>query len=182
MNHCMRTLAAGVLLGFAFGASPALAQFDDPTVGPTTNVAPDEKAEPLAMPTKIPPVSSGADLVAYRPDGASTRQHWLDRRSITIEEPYVRATVVVESSSGARTVSHYGFDCANRSLALFAMGGRDGSWREVDSVAWRPLTEGRRNTPYLTAIYEAVCDGGGPVRTVDLMIERLVRPRIFSPY
>lgn len=182
MRRCARAFATGALLAFAFGASPALAQFDDPTMGPITDVPPDEKAGPLAVPGTIPPVSSGADLVPYRPDGAGTRKHWLDRRSVTIEEPYVRATVVVESSSGARTVSHYGFDCSSRSLALLAMGGRDGSWRDVESVDWRSLAHGLRNTPYLSAVYEAVCEGGGPTRTVDLMVERLGRPRMYSPY
>lgn len=181
MPPCTRALAAGALLGLALGAGPALAQFEDPTVGPIMDV-PEEKAGPLGMPSEIPPVSTGSDLVAYRPDGAGTRQHWLDRRSVVIEAPYVRATIVIESSSGARTVSHYGFDCSSRSVALLAMGGRDGSWREVDSVTWRSLTHGRRNTPYLSAVYEAACEGGGPTRSVELMVDRLGRPRMYSPY
>src|SRR5690606_14558989 len=79
MRRCARAFATGALLAFALGASPVLAQFDDPTMGPITDVPPDEKAGPLAVPGTIPPVSSGADLVPYRPDGAGTRKHWLDR-------------------------------------------------------------------------------------------------------
>lgn len=180
MKRLVPALATSALLGLAAG--PAHAQFDDPTVGPMMDVPAEERPGPLEAPSELPPVSSGADLVAYRPDGAGSRKHWLDRRSISIEPPYVRATVVVESSSGARTVSHHGFDCSARSVALFAMGSPDGGWREVSSVKWRSLTGDRRHMPYLGAVWDAVCDGGGPVRTVDQMIDRLRRPRMHSPY
>lgn len=183
------TLATGMLLALAIGAGPVLAADDfesvesDETRGPVTITgAPDETAAPLTRPTAVPPVATGSDLVAYEPEGQYTRRHWLDRPSIVIEDPYVRATVVVESSSGARTVSHFGFDCAERKLALIATGARDGSWRMVDPVDWRPVTQGRRQTPYLAAVYRAVCDGGGPTRTVARMIERLENPRGVDPY
>ena len=58
----------------------------------------------------------------------------------------------------------------------------DDGWREVSAVNWRSLTRDRRHTPYLRAVLDAACDGGGPVRTVDQMIERLGRPRMYSPY
>ncbi len=174
-------LAAGILLALAIGAGPVLAESDE-TLGPVTITGPDESAAPMTMPMAIPPVSADSGLVAYEPEGPGTRRHWLDRPSIAVEEPYVRATVVVESSSGARTVSHVGFDCAEKALALLATGARDGSWRMLAPVDWRPVTQGRRHTPYLTAIYKAVCDGGGPTRTVELMIERLANPHMVDPY
>jgi len=183
VRRIARALVTSALLALALGAGRASAQFDDdPTTGPVMDVPREEKPGPLEAPSEIPPVSTGAGLVAYRPAGAGTRKHWLDRRSIAMAPPYVRATVVVESSSGTRTISHYGFDCSTKSIALFAMGAPEGGWREVSSVNWRSLTQDRRHTPYLRAVYDAVCDGGGPVRTVDQMIERLGRPRMQSPY
>jgi hypothetical protein len=182
VRHPARALARGALLGLALAAGPAPAQFDDPTLGPPMTVPEEEKAGPLEAPSTIPPVSSGKDLVAYRPDGAGSRKHWVDRRSVSIEPPYVRVTIVVESSGGARTISHYGFDCSTKSAALLAMGAPDDGWREVSAVNWRSLTRDRRHTPYLRAVLDAACDGGGPVRTVDQMIERLGRPRMYSPY
>jgi hypothetical protein len=175
-------LATGALLGLALGPGPARAQFADPTSGPTFDIPDREKTGPLEAPDTIPPVSTGRDLVAYEPEAGAARRHWLDRRSVAFEPPYVRATLVVESSSGARTVSHYGFDCSTRSAALLAMGGPDDGWRKVSSVNWRSLTHDRRHVPYLRAVYDAACDGGGPVRTVDLLVERLGRPRMHSPF
>ena len=181
-------LAAGMLLALAIGAGPVLAAESiesvesDETRGPITITGPDETVAPMTMPSTIPPVSADSELVAYEPEGASNRRHWLDRPSIAVEDPYVRATVVVESSSGVRTVSHVGFDCSEKSLALIATGARDGSWRMVDPVSWRPVTQGRRYTPYLTAIYKAVCDGGGPTATLARMMERLENPREVTSY
>jgi hypothetical protein len=170
-------LATGALLAAALAMNPSLALESDETIGPVRSTGPEEvPADPLEMPETIPPVAGPSGLIAYQPEGAGTRRHWLDRPSIAIESPYVRATVVVESSSGARTISHYGFDCAEKTLALLATGRSDGGWRRLESVDWRPVTQGRNHTPYLTAIYKAVCDGGGPTRTVAQMIERLRNP------
>lgn len=178
-------LAAAAQLAFALGVAPAVAgSAESPeTLGvPPKNILPDERVGPLQMPETIPPVSADADLVAYQPEEPSSRRHWLDRRSISIEPPYVRATIVVESSSGARTISHYGFDCDRNALALLAMGGRDGGWREVGAIEWQSVTQGRRHAPYLIAIYKAVCQGGGPTPNVDMMLERLQRSRMVDPF
>lgn len=182
-NTRLLAVTAAMLLALAIGTSPALARNieTDETLGPVTITGPDEATAPLTMPATIAPVSTDAGLVAYEPEGPGTRRHWLDRQSIAIEDPYVRATVIVESASGARTVSHVGFDCSEKALALIATGAPDGSWRMLDSVDWRPVTQGRRHTPYLTAIYKAVCDGGGPTRTVAQMIERLADPLLIDP-
>lgn len=188
--RCAFALALGCLLAVGPGPDPALARGSDAlplesdeTIGPIRMIGPDEEIpDPITMPDAIPPVSGPSGLVAYEPEGAGTRRHWLDRPSIVVEAPYVRATVVVESSSGARTISHVGFDCGEKALALLAVGGHDGNWRPIDPVEWRPVTAGPRRTPYLTAVYEAVCDGGGPTRSVNGMVERLRNPHRITPY
>jgi hypothetical protein len=131
---------------------------------------------PLAMPETIAPVSPDDALVAYDPGAPGTRHHWLDPDSIVVDAPYVRATIVVESSSGARTISHVGFDCEEKRLALLATGDPAGGWRRLESIDWQPVTLKRRYTPYLTAVYRAVCDGGGPTSSRRTMLERLADP------
>lgn len=165
-----RLLAAGVALVVA---SLAWAQIDPFEEGLTTVPGIDETARPLEMPAELAPVSGPGGLVAYQPDEAGSRQYWVDRPSIVIDRPYVRATIIVESSSGARTISHLGFDCSQGALALLATGQTDGSWHVLDTVQWRPAIGGEAYTPYLAMVYRAVCDGRGPTRTVNQMIQRL---------
>lgn len=174
---------AGLALAAALaaGIAPAAAQFDRIEGTVHEHVGSDPIA-PLVLPTEFPPVSADSALVAYEPDDARGRHYWIDRPSIVVEGPYVRATVVVASSSGVRNVSHVAFDCDGKKLALLATAAADGHWTPTGSIAWRAVTQDRRYTPYLTAVYRAVCDGGAPARSVAQMIERLETPHLRDDY
>lgn len=131
-----------------------------------------------ALPDPMPAVSPAGRLAEYETSPPSRNRYWIDPASISTRGAYVRLTLIAQSPHGARNVVFVAFDCSAQRHALLATADRDGRWRAVDELQWRPVSpSGGANTPYLRAVYRAVCDGGGPARTTALMVERLQHPR-----
>ncbi len=117
---------------------------------------------------QLPPYPKPGDLIEFRPFGSSSLRFFIDRASIGIGPGAVRYTLVTRNASGTESASHEGIRCGARAYRLYALGQRDGTWKQVQ-------TEWRDKEPGWSRVLrrEFFCRGDVAIQTVEEGLEAL---------
>ncbi|MGH1358802.1 MAG: CNP1-like family protein [Burkholderiaceae bacterium] len=163
-KHLTRLTTA--ILGFTAAlaiALPAQAQRGDLDIEYGGQSKPAEDPRPsLALPAKLPAVTSFEQMVEFDTDGATTNRFALDPASIRLQPNYALAAVAVLSAGGASTIGLYGFACNHLQYRLMAYPKPDGSWQVSSPRArWRPVRDSESRNRQYRAVYAAACRVGG---------------------
>jgi hypothetical protein len=113
----------------------------------------------------LPAFPKDADLRDFYVSASTTNRFFLDDKSLSIgTDGIIRYTLVVQSPSGARSVSYEGMRCETRQRRIYATGNDDGSWAQNKSVHWFPVREASSNRQYAALFVDYFCPDGTPVR------------------
>jgi hypothetical protein len=100
---------------------------------------------------------------------------FIDAPSILLgNDGVVRYTMVVQNTTGARTVTFEGIRCSAASQRYYALGQSDGTWSPARSGDWRQFDTEDRTRPQAVLFFDVFCPGRRiPVHTIKEAIERL---------
>lgn len=113
----------------------------------------------------LPPSPKAENLVPIFVSAATDNRFMVDSESISVgADGVVRYTLVVQSPSGARNVSHEGIRCESAERRLYAFGRADGSWSKARSNQWVRIQGSTLNRQHAALYGEYFCAGGIPVR------------------
>ncbi len=106
-----------------------------------------------------PPIE--ASLAEFQAGVASTNRFFVDLSSLAITaEGVVRYVLLVESSSGVRTVSYEGIRCESRERRIYALGRSDGSWVKARNTEWARIRETAINRQHAVLYLQYFCPDG----------------------
>ena len=124
------------------------------------------------------PAPPDADkLIPFEVNVANANRFFVDPDSISIgKDGVVRFTVVIESSSGARTVNYEGLRCETRERRLYAFSQPNGQWAENPGATWMAVhkQQHKMHNGYPGVLFdEYFCVNREPVASPAVAIERL---------
>lgn len=126
----------------------------------------------------LPAYPDDQNLVPVPLPPADTVKAYLDRKSLSrAADRVARYTLVLESSSGTRSVFFEGIRCETREYKTYAIGA-DGAFQPVKGSAWKRIPYFERNAFRFTLYKHHVCDdGASSARTPPELIESLKHDR-----
>jgi hypothetical protein len=117
---------------------------------------------------QLPPFPKPESLDSFFVSAITDNKFMVDRDSISIgADGVVRYTLVVLSSSGAKTVSYDGLRCSSAERRLYAFGRSDKTWSKARSNQWVRIQGSTLNGHHATLFSEYFCPDGNIVRDAD---------------
>jgi hypothetical protein len=164
------------------GAIPAVAASDDDKyqgVGARTEFNPNLVKAWREAEVPTPAYPREADLVAVTLAPADRLKLFVDASSVALADDRVlRATLVVESSSGARNVFFEGIRCETREYKTYAIGNTEKQWSPVKPASWRELPPAAGNNFRFYLFKHYVCDDDAFARSPSEVLHRIKHHQI----
>ncbi len=141
----------------------------------------DYKAPPAA-PSKeevvaIPEYPKDRNLVVVPMGSGDTLKLFVDRASFSRTDDGVwRATLVLESASGARSVYYDGIRCETREYQTYAIGPVAGGLAPVKAPVWRSITNLSTNAFHWRLLRYYACDDYANPRDLRAFLQSLNEP------
>ncbi len=165
--------AAVVLLSLCGAAQAAKDMYVDPRFDNRFDPSLVEQWKETAD-VPLPVYPRDTDLVAVPLKPADTLTLFVDTRSVSFADDRVlRLTLVVESSSGARSVFFDGFRCATREYKTYAIGSPDGKFVPVKNAKWLNFPPTARNAFRYDVANDLICDDVSSNRSPQEFLQRL---------
>ena len=138
--------------------------------------AAEDEGEPsprMELEVKLPPLPKVANLLQFEPSAASANRFYIDAESILIgADGIVRYTLVVNSPSGAETVSREGMRCDTKERKFYAFGRSDGTWANARANEWQRIVYMEINRQYGVLYVDYFCPDGSSISSAADAIRR----------
>lgn len=119
----------------------------------------DSARQEVAVTPPTPPQSENLLPFAGGPD--ATQSFWIDAKSLSISaDGVIRYTLIAQSPSGARNISHEGLRCQSLETKLYAFGHQDGSWSRPRHNQWQAISFRAPNRPQSVLAQDYFCQWG----------------------
>ncbi len=117
---------------------------------------------------EIPAPPQPENLIAFYVSAATDNRFFIDATTVTVSpDGVVRYVLVIETASGARSVSFEGMRCEARERRIYASGRPDGSWSRSRNAEWRQIRDAGSNRYHMALFAEYFCPEGVIVRSAD---------------
>jgi hypothetical protein len=138
-----------------YGDEPSEFSFDEKTA---------EKWKESAI--VLPPYPDDRNLLPVPMNNNDTLKIYIEDKSISrAPDRVARFSLVVESSSGARSVFYDGYRCETRQYKTYAIGTSQHTWSPVANTQWQTVPRSEINA-FRDVIYRRyVCDGQKSARS-----------------
>ncbi|MDR0440430.1 MAG: CNP1-like family protein [Candidatus Accumulibacter sp.] len=111
---------------------------------------------------QLPPFPQSENLIPFKVGSISDKQFLVDEKSISIgSDEVIRYSLVVISSSGARSISYEGMRCATAERRSYAFGQANKTWSKARSNKWIGI-RGGSNSHYVALFADYFCAIGQP--------------------
>jgi hypothetical protein len=108
----------------------------------------------------------------------ATNRFLIDAATLAVgADQIVRYSLVVETSGGARNITHEGMHCKDKKWRIYATGRQDGTWSKARISEWRAIENKPVNRHHAALSRDYFCPGGLPIATADEGREALRRGR-----
>jgi hypothetical protein len=106
---------------------------------------------------RLPSFPQPENLLPFEVGAISDKQFLIDEKSISIgSDEVIRYSLVVVSSSGARSISYEGMRCATAERRAYAFGQADETWSRARSNRWVGI-QGGSNSHYVALFADYFC-------------------------
>jgi hypothetical protein len=114
----------------------------------------------------LPPYPDDRDLLPVVMSNTDTLKIYIDGKSISrAQDRVARFALIVESSSGARSVVYDGYRCETRQYKTYAIGTPQHAWTTIADPQWLTVPRSEINA-FRDVIYRRyVCDGQSSTRS-----------------
>jgi hypothetical protein len=130
----------------------------------------------VAVTPPAPPLSENLLQFAGGPD--ASQSFWLDAKSLSISaDGVIRYTLIAQSRSGARNISHEGLRCQSLEMKLYAFGHQDGSWSRPRRNQWQTISFRAPNRPQSVLAQDYFCQWGAVAGKAEDILARIRNKR-----
>ncbi|MDD5029717.1 MAG: CNP1-like family protein [Rhodoferax sp.] len=121
-----------------------------------------------------PPAFSADKMLALDMPPFVSLKFGIDPATISITpDGIVRYVVVARSQSGAVTAFYEGILCARGEVKRYARSQSDGTWRNEDKPAWRPLNDNQPSRHALVFARQGACDASTAASSVADIVRKM---------
>ena len=121
---------------------------------------------PVVPEPPLPAYPTEHRLLRFNVSDLGANRFYVDQDSIDVHpDRDVRLTIVVDTPSGARTVTHEAIRCQTAEYRILAIGRRDATWTTLADPPWRRIEEGGPNRQRAALALEYLCNG--PASVID---------------
>ena len=125
----------------------------------------------------VPPYPDDRNLLPVPMNATDTLKIYVDSKSISrAADLVVRFSLVVESSSGARSVFYDGLRCGTRQYKTYAIGTANHRYEPVSNPQWRTIPRTEINAFRDNLYRNYVCDKHASARTPNEIVRLLKYP------
>jgi hypothetical protein len=146
------------------------AQLDDSTG--------DKDTVPQEIAVTLPPPPLPENLLPFSGGPTASQSFSIDAKSLSINpDETIRYTLIAQSPSGARNVSHEGLRCQSLEMKRYAFGHKDGSWSRPRRDQWQVISFSAPNRPQAMLVQDYFCQGSSTAGTAEDMLTRIRNKR-----
>ena len=120
------------------------------------------------MEVQLPVFPETENLISFKVGAINDTQYAIDGSSLSVgSDGVIRYTLVVISSTGAKSISYEGVRCATAERRFYAFGRTDNTWSKARSSQWVKI-QGGSNNHHFELYSNFFCPvGTAPVTSVD---------------
>lgn len=110
---------------------------------------------------QLPAPPRSENLIPFYVSATTPNRFFIDGASLSVgSDGVVRYTMVVESPSGARSVTFEGMRCDAKERRIYASGHADGSWAKSRRNDWVRIQDATANRQHAALFVDYFCPGG----------------------
>lgn len=135
----------------------------------------DEPRQWQERPVTVFPAVPGPDqVIRFFVSATATQVFGIDPKSLSIsDDGVVHYTLISQSASGVKNISHEGIRCASFEMKTYAYGRADGTWSVARRDDWLPIAHKVSNRPQAALALDYFCSGKGVAGKATEIIDKM---------